>query len=36
MCATIPFVGGTVDNHKKPKVTPQNYRVKYTGGKKIK
>ena len=23
MCATIPLVAGTVDNHKKPKVAPK-------------
>ena len=27
MGATIPFVGGTVDNHKKPKVTPNTTEV---------
>ena len=23
ICATMPIVGGTVDNHKKPKVIPK-------------
>jgi len=34
--ATIPFVGGTVDNHKKPKVTPKTTELNILGGKKIK
>ncbi len=34
--ATIPFVGGTVDNHKKPKVIPKITELITLGGKKIK
>ena len=36
ICATIPLVGGTVDNHNKPKVTPKIIELIIEGGEKIK
>ena len=35
ICATIPFVGGTVDNHNIPKVIPKNIDMNNEGGKNI-
>ena len=34
--ATIPFVGGTVDSHNNPKVTPKIIEFNIEGGEKIK
>ena len=36
ICATIPFVGGTVDNQSKPKVIPKTIDINIDGGEKIK
>ena len=36
MCATNPFVGGTVASHKKPNVIPNTIALKTLGGKNIK
>ena len=36
ICATIPLVGGTVESHKNPKVTPNTTELKILGGKNIK
>jgi len=36
MCATIPLVAGTVDNHKKPKLAPKINALILLGDKKIK
>ena len=35
ICATIPLVGGTVDNHKSPKVIPKIIEFINEGGEKI-
>ena len=34
--ATIPFVGGTVDNHSNPKEIPKTIDIMFDGGEKIK
>ena len=34
--ATIPFVGGTVDNHSNPKEIPKTMDIMFDGGEKIK
>ena len=36
ICATIPLVGGTVDSHNKPNVTPNMIELNRDGGEKIK
>ena len=36
ICATIPFVGGTVDNQSKPKDTPNTIDIVIDGGEKMK
>ena len=35
ICATIPLVGGTVDNHNTPNVIPKKIDVYNDGGKNI-
>ena len=35
ICATIPFVGGTVDNQRSPKVIPKIIELNIEGGEKI-
>ena len=35
MCATIPLVAGTVDNHKKPKLAPKIKALILLAGKNI-
>ena len=35
MCATIPLVAGTVDNHKKPKLAPKINALILLGGKNL-
>ena len=36
ICATIPLVGGTVDNHNSPKEIPKIIDIIFDGGEKIK
>ena len=36
ICATIPLVGGTVDNHNNPKEIPKTMDIIFDGGEKIK
>ena len=35
ICATIPLVGGTVESHKSPNVTPKIIELTSDGGEKI-